>query len=130
MHPSVSSIDFHLLLQTLHNTKIGCQHVILETYHWRKNYLHDLLHKICLPELEFFVHFKGLWSKRDKDDLSFFFFFSLTFYFWDLPDFSDIDAYLTTKNLSNMRDVVKRSLPKLPCRQSKALRSTTFIKHS
>lgn len=100
MHPSVSSIDFYLLLQTLHNTKIGCQHVILEMYHWRKNYLHDLLHKICLPELEFLVHFKGLWSKRDKDDLSSFFFPPLKFYFWDLPDFSSIDAYLTTRNLS------------------------------
>lgn len=67
MHPSVSSIDFYLLLQTVQNTKIGCQHVILEAYNWRK---HDFLHKICLPELEFHVHFKGLWSKRDKDDLS------------------------------------------------------------
>lgn len=86
MHPSVSSIDFYLLLQTLQNTKIGCQHVILEAYNWRKHYLHDLLHKICLLELELHVHFKGLWSEREKDDLSFF--FSLMLYFWDLPDFS------------------------------------------
>lgn len=86
MHPSVSRIDFYLLLQTLQNTKIGCQHFILEAYNGRKHYLHDLLHKICLLELELHVYFKGLWSEREKDDLSFL--FSLMLYFWDLPDFS------------------------------------------
>lgn len=48
-------------------------------------------------------------------------FLPLMLYFWDLPDFSEIDAFLTTRRLSSMSKVGSWSSPQVPRRQAGAL---------
>ena len=123
--PALISIYYYKLfkIQSLDVSVFSWQHASEETRR-----LHNFLHRMCLPGWEFHIHFKGLWSEREKDDLSFFFSPppSLMLYFWDLPDFSYIGTFLTTRNLSDSSEVGIRSSPKLPCRQSGALCGPVF----